>query len=142
MRSALLMWTPVIPGGIGLHIWAVKRTNPPLELFWQGLFINQATYALTIGFVKASVLCLYWRLFKLSLRWWILGLGLITLGWTIGLVSSYQMSLMFANELMFISRPLPHSAFAHHWTYSGTRPSRAIVLINSTIQYFPQYPTS
>ena len=84
------MWTPVIPGGIGLHIWAVKLTNPPLERFWQGLFINQATYALTIGFVKASVLCLYWRLFKLSIRWWIWGLGLITLAWTIGLVSFHQ----------------------------------------------------
>ena len=89
------MWTSVIPGGIGLHIWAVKLTNPPLELFWQGLFINQATYALTIGFVKASVLCLYWRLFKVSIRWWIWGLGLITLGWTIGLVSFHQTSLIF-----------------------------------------------
>ena len=120
------MWTLVIPGGIGLHIWAVKLTSPPLELFWQGLFINQATYALTIGFVKASVLCLYWRLFKLSIRWWILGLGLITLGWTIGLVSPHQTSLNFTNLLIPISRPSPHFAFARHWIYSGTRHFQAI----------------
>ena len=120
------MGTSVIPGGIGLHIWAVKKSNPPLELFWQGLFINQATYALTIGFVKASVLCLYWRLFKLSIRWWILGLGLITLGWTIGLVSAPQTSLISTNGLISILRPSPHSAFARLWIYSGTRHFQAI----------------
>ncbi|KAH7124688.1 hypothetical protein EDB81DRAFT_846977 [Dactylonectria macrodidyma] len=79
-------------GGFGKHIWAAPLDG--LKVYFQGLFIAEYLYTLSIVLVKWSILAFYWRIFgsvsSTRLPIWVL-FGIVS-AWGIAviLVSTFQ----------------------------------------------------
>ncbi|TAQ83654.1 hypothetical protein B7494_g8028 [Chlorociboria aeruginascens] len=75
--------------GFGKHIWA--NSLGPVDatvVFLKSLIIGEITFAMTIVFVKFSLLCFYWRLFKISgwVRYAIYVIGATVISWGIAVI--------------------------------------------------------
>ncbi|KAI9655564.1 MAG: hypothetical protein M1821_005357 [Bathelium mastoideum] len=110
----------VVPHGLGKHVWAVP---PDATYVWaKGLFMQFFFYFTAIAAVKASLLYLYWRLFKYSqIRPLVWILAVIVACWYI------------AATLVGIFLCKPVSGFWER--YSPTNPTHPDCSINSN-EYF------
>ncbi|POS68924.1 hypothetical protein DHEL01_v212682 [Diaporthe helianthi] len=84
----------VLHGGLGRHLPVVLMEDPHMfESTLLGLYICGFVYASVIASIKASVLCMYFRIFPTKfIKWGLGGLGGFTAAWwlTVVLVTIFQ----------------------------------------------------
>ncbi|KAG8164000.1 hypothetical protein KVR01_005918 [Diaporthe batatas] len=84
----------VLHGGLGRHLPVVLMEDPHMfESTLLGLYIGGFVYPSVIACIKASVLCMYFRIFPTKfIKWGLIGLGGFTAAWwlTVVLVTIFQ----------------------------------------------------
>lgn len=81
---------PVVPRGLGLHIWAAPVDA--MKSYFLGLYVTSYAFTLSIFTTKAAILAFYWRIFHsdLRIRWPLIILFSFLSVWTVILVCESQ----------------------------------------------------
>ena len=81
--------------GYGKHVIVALQQDPDaVTKLLKTIFALQQLYGATITAAKCSIIAFLWRIFsKTSMRWWLLGILAIVLGWYIAVVSAPALTL-------------------------------------------------